>query len=332
MALLKSSLTSIDRRIMHAFNTSPAVSPEALRSQALAIFASRERMDVVAQALASVPEELQVDLIVNGNLKLADEAAQWLMVHKTCSPHRRIRLWFIPVADKGNAWNQYVHHIWEGESLVYFIDGYVRLQPDAIQCMNQVMAEHPAALGGTGIPSVGRATPQLKAQMLQYGGFHGNFCCIRGAALAELKARRIFIPVGMYRVDSLMGGMLMFGLRPSLAIWDPSRIAVAHDASWWVDEKHWWRWRDVKAKLKQLVRQAQGRAENLAVKHLFESQKADPEHLPTTVQQLISDWLRGDESNARRFLARSPLSRFAVASCLGRAAPAERNCLLSRLT
>jgi hypothetical protein len=34
-----------------------------------------------------------------------------------------VRLWSIEVSDKAHVSNQYVHHIWPGSEIAYFVDG-----------------------------------------------------------------------------------------------------------------------------------------------------------------------------------------------------------------
>jgi hypothetical protein len=73
-----------------------------------------------------------------------------------------LRIWSIPLGDKANAWNQYIHHLWAGQELVFFIDGYVRLNSDAIELLGGAVQSDPQALGGSGVPTVGRSARALR--------------------------------------------------------------------------------------------------------------------------------------------------------------------------
>jgi len=101
----------------------------------------------------------------------------------------RLKVWSIHYGDKANAWNQYFHTIWSGEQLAFFTDGYVRLRPDALRLLGNAVMSKESVLGGSGVPSVGRTAKKLTAHMISAGGFHGNFCCVKGCVIYEFKLR-----------------------------------------------------------------------------------------------------------------------------------------------
>ena len=221
-------------------------------ASALVIFVSRESSDTcyrtlsaAAMATGRLSGRFGVDVLVNGNTSLAKALAENYRKAPEFRPLAWLRIWSISVGDKGNAWDTYLHHIWDGEMLVFFMDGYVRLRPDALVRLETAMGSAKDALGGSGVPTRGRTASTLRHEMLAYGGFHGNLCCMRGRVIAEIRQRKIHIPMGMYRVDSLVGAFLCFGLSPAENSWDPQRIVVEALASWDVDPKRWWRWSDV---------------------------------------------------------------------------------------
>src|SRR3954454_19268567 len=79
----------------------------------VAIFTARESVDVLAACLratigACVGLDARVDVLVNGNLPLAQDIAS--VTDRERSPVR-VRVWHIPLGDKANAWNVYLHHI-----------------------------------------------------------------------------------------------------------------------------------------------------------------------------------------------------------------------------
>jgi len=203
-----------------------------------------------------------------------------------------VRVWYLAQRDKANAWNQHIHHIWDGASLTFYVDGYVELDPGAIHQLTHAMLAQPQALAGTGAPSVGRSSKKLRQELLVQGGMHGNFCCIRDSAMLALRQRGIRLPLDLYRTDSTMGAILSFGLDPAQNEWNPLKyIAVAPEATWLNEGKKWWRRADLQASYKRLNWQAQGRLENSAVRcHLAVRQLA-PEALPETIAALVIDWV-----------------------------------------
>lgn len=158
----------------------------------------------------------------------------------------------------------------------------------------------------------------MRNLMVQEGGFHGNFCCLTSHTLEQFKARGIRLPLGIYRTDATIGSILSFGLEPARHRWDTRRyIALAEDATWHIDTKHWWRLKDLKATVKRVLRQAQGRLENHAVRDHFSIRKLDPASLPYSVQELVSGWIERNPKEAGAILNRDPLMRLALTKLRG---------------
>jgi hypothetical protein len=270
------------------------------------VFAARENvrslcrtLNAVSTAASLCPASTVIDVLVNGNDELATTLSNELQSRspRVCplgGKSQSIRVWSIPVADKANAWNSYVHSIWNGEGVSFFVDGYARPHPLALNNLGVAVIESDFALGGTGVPTCGRSAPALAASMKKNGGFHGNLCCIGGATLSELKLRGIRIPLGLYRTDALMGALLSFALDPSRHEWDHSRIAVVGEATWDVDPKHWWSIKDIRSQLARLFRQHRGALENEAVKYLLAIRREPPETLPGNAKALLLKWLELD--------------------------------------
>jgi hypothetical protein len=261
----------------------------------VAIFASRETPEVLARTIAATLKAAGqgscVDVLVNGNRLLAERAARAFR-HSGDATHDLVRVWHMPRGDKANAWNQHIHRIWDFGALVFYVDGYVSLASDAIVKLHHAMNTHPDALAGSGVPSVGRSSAQLRQELLTLGGMHGNLCCIRDSALRALRQRNIRIPLGLYRTDSTIGAMLSFGLNPSANEWNPLRyIALAPDATWHTDDKKWWRWADLRATYQRRDRQAQGQLENRAVRDHLAIQQLPPEKMPQTAAELVLQWV-----------------------------------------
>lgn len=295
----------------------PQTNKHAPMNWAVVIFACRESIETLAQTiravLASAPSAAVVDVMVNGNSKLVTECAALIEQLAVHSRDSAVRLWSIPTGDKANVWNQYIQQIWDNEELVFFIDGYVRLNLDAVTLLGEEVTSRTDVLGGTGVPGAGRSGLALRAYMLKHGGFHGNFCCIKGSVISQMKQRRIALPFGLYRVDSLMGALLSFGLHPELNEWNPKRIFVHPNASWQTEPKHWWRFSDARAKLKQVLRQSRGALENLAVKDHFVGRRQLPETLPSTASELVLEWVDRHSGQVRAMALRNPFVLGALA-------------------
>lgn len=281
-------------------------------------------MRTIAVTLKAAGESARVDVLVNGNRLLAEEAAR-VFRSSGGAAEELVRVWHIPRGDKANAWNQHIHQIWNGEALAFYVDGYVSLAPDAIAKLCNAMQQNPEALAGSGVPSVGRSSQQLRKEMLTLGGMHGNLCCIRDSALVAIRQRNIRIPLGLYRTDSTIGAMLSFGLNPAENDWNPRGfIALAPDATWQTDQKKWWRWADLWATRKRRDRQAQGQLENRAVRDHLAIRQLPPEAMPETGVELVLQWVErcpDDAAELQRtsLLVKRALERLRISPELWRA-------------
>lgn len=272
----------------------PLTPSQFFKAWAIVIFVARETIDVLMQSVraASIAGQgrANIDVMVNGNPELAHELAGRLAQGPVVPNAPVVNVWSIAQGDKANAWNQYIHGIWSGQSIAFFIDGYVRLNPDAVELLGDAITADPSFLGGTGIPCVGRSAQALRASMVQHGGFHGNFCCVTRQVIEQLRDRHIELPFGLYRVDGLIGALLSFGLDPINNEWNPHRVLVHPTASWQTNVKHWWRFNDLKDALKRMFRQTRGLLENKAVTHHFLVRKLSPEQLPASASSLVLGW------------------------------------------
>ena len=289
---------------------------QSLNTWAIVVFAARETVDVLLQSVRAAcvagQGRAHIDVLVNGNPGLANALAARMTLAPVAPGFPVVNIWSITQGDKANAWNQYIHAIWSGQPLAFFIDGYVRLNPDSVALLGDAIAANPALLGGTGLPSTGASAKAIRASMAQHGGFHGNFCCVTGSVIEQLRQRHIALPLGLYRVDSLMGALLSFGLDPVNNNWDRHRILVHPTATWQTDPKYWWRPADLKAKLKRVFRQSRGMLENEAVKHHFLIRKLSPEQLPATATALVLDWANRCPTQIKALCRRNLLAKRAL--------------------
>lgn len=279
------------------------------------IFASRESLDTLLQTIAAAQIAAAgiaaIDVLVNGNNPLALALTNHLDSLEIPNASLPIRVWDIAVGDKANAWNQYIHQIWAGESIAFFIDGYVRLNPNSIRLLGDAIDAQAEVLGGTGVPNVGLLSTAAHSPIPE-SGFHGNFCCIKGTALEQMRRRKVFLPFGLYRVDSLMGALLTLGLDPVKNVWVESRICVHPTASWQTNPKRWWRMNDLRAQVKRIFRQSRGDLENLAIRDHLRTRKQPPELMLPNAAELVLEWVHRCPTLANKALRYNPLARRAL--------------------
>lgn len=284
----------------------------------VAVFAAREDSNELLLTIKTVKDAIGqcaaiIDVLVNGNQKLANDISGLLQCQKSSTSPSVVRIWSIALGDKAHTWNQYVHTVWPGAKMTFFVDGYVRLDPDALSLLDEGVTAHPCALGGTGTPSTGRTAENLRQQMLTEGGLHGNFFALTEAAINQIRQCHFNLPLGIYRTDSTLGAALAFGLNPSRYKWDlKSRVFVHPAVTWTTNERKWWRYAEVKSQFKRTLRQAQGVLENKAVQNFLALQKLPPQKLPPTASALVLDWAKNYPGEAGAVFWKNPLSRFAL--------------------
>jgi hypothetical protein len=279
----------------------------------VAIFAARESAETLCQCIgaaraASDGHKAVIDVLINGNRELALAIAGRNWTGAGDDGHDgQVRIWSIAVGDKAHAWNEYLHRIWPPGTAAFFIDGYAQVKPDALEVLCERLAKDDGALGATGVPTCGRSAARLRAQMLQTGGLHGNLHAVRAEAMASLRASRFHLPLGLYRTDSLIGAVLMFGLDPATNKWDPRRVAVEPKASWHVDGTSDITWNNIRAQAKRVLRQAQGDLENRAAREHLAVKRRAPQAMPRTARQLVNDWMEEHPKQARSLFFKRPL-------------------------
>ena len=264
----------------------------------IAIFAARENIQTlektISAALVATSVPTVVDILVNGNLELAEKTAELICVSEQLRKAEQVtvRVWFIKLGDKAHTWNQYLQFIWPKSRLAFFIDGYVRVKPDALHLIDHALSGSSAYLAGTGVPSVGGTAKSLRDEMLKSGGIHGNLFALKDSTIELIRESNFKLPLGLYRTDPTLGAVLSFNMEPLSHSWNPQgRILVHPEASWDTDEKKLWRFRDVSGQLKRTIRQGQGILENLAVKDHLAIRKLPPEKLPITAAELVLNWV-----------------------------------------
>lgn len=281
-----------------------------------ALFTSRESEQVVAAAVEAIVAASRVptviDVLVNGNPTLACKVAASMSAHKLESTLTRVRVWCIELGDKAHTWNEYVHRLWPGSEAAFFVDGYVRVNPDALQTLAGSMLAAPDALAATGAPTLGHSARRIREEMRRAGGIHGNLFALKPVAMEDIRRRGFRLPLGIYRTDPTLAAALAFGLDPTMNSWDlKSRVVVDFSASWQTEAKRWWVVSDLRSHFRRLERQAQGDFENRAVSSHLASKKMPAESLPPTAAQLVSDWARANPETFQQMLMESRLRRSA---------------------
>src|SRR5438270_3938822 len=109
-------------------------------------------MGTIQASRAASDERTTIDVIINGNRSLADAASAW-----SDSSLANVRIWFLETLDKAHAWNEYLQRIWTSSNVAFFMDGYVRVMPDALRLLAAKLADDKKALSVSAVPTYGRS-------------------------------------------------------------------------------------------------------------------------------------------------------------------------------
>ena len=281
----------------------------------VALFAARETPAVLAASVraamaACAGRSATVDVLINGNKELAatfaELASGW--AQEGCT----LRVWWIATPDKAHTWNEFVHRIWDTDSIAFFIDGYAQVKPDALAAMERRLAATPGALGASGVPTCGRSAAKLREQMLREGGIHGNLYAVSAEGMRAIRAAGFRLPLGLYRTDPLLSSVLKFRLDPANHKWEHGRVAVEPEATWDVAGMSRLTIGNLTGQFKRMLRQAQGDLENRAAREHLAIKRLAPQLLPATAQDLITGWLDAQPAQARSLFMKRPLCLYAA--------------------
>ncbi len=284
------------------------------RRWALAIFSSRETAHRLYEAVRAAAHAeragaaLTIDLLVNGNNALADEMRAWLSTHAALNGGATVRLWRVPPPDKAHTWNRYLHDMMPLADLTFFIDGYVKIEHDALLNMADALERRPDALAATSVPWTGRSAEAQRRQLFAEGGFHGNLYALPGRTVARLREQRFRLPVGIYRNDSAIGAALAFNLDPAHNDWSWDRIVVVADARYRTPLASPLKARDLKTALQRRLRQARGHLETCALRGHLALAHRPPTSWPATARDLVLQWADEHPADARALIWSDPLA------------------------
>lgn len=284
----------------------------------VAILSSRETAPRLAATIQAAlraigGRDAVIDVVVNGNRPLTDAVSPLLQtLPLATAPSATVRLWDLALGDKAHAWNSYVHDIWPGGELAFFLDGYVAVRPDAMALVAEGLAGAPHAIAATGMPTVGRSARKIQEKLRREGGTHGNFHALRGETMHRLREAGFRMPLGLYRTDALLNSVLSLNLDPARHGWDPSRVLVHPTATWDFEPLAWHRPADLLAQLRRVLRQQRGELEKQAFGHHLTELRRPPAELAATNAGMIAAWLTALPDGGRGLFRSSPILRLAA--------------------
>ncbi len=253
---------------------------------------------------------LGVTVIANGTTDDSIARAQ-RAVEATGLPAHIYR---IPHGDKSNAINHSFYELRQRAKLHVFVDGYAIIAPNAFSGFAAMLSSHREAVAATGVAGNGRTMAAATEATLREGGrLHGQLHAFRPAFLDRLTEAGLFLPIGLYRGDGLLGSMACHDLDPLRTAWEGSRIKGTVEAVYEIPRLSPLRPADVMRQYRRKLRQMRGLLENAALQSLIYSGGFTA--LPHFADEMITDWLAAggkvETSGIDRLFMRQALARLA---------------------
>ncbi|GGW62626.1 hypothetical protein [Alishewanella tabrizica] len=271
----------------------------------IVIISSRESSVILSHTIETLltackEYDFSIHLLLNGNeINARDISESFLIKYPT-----NLRIWFFPLGDKANCFNQYCYKIAGDYDFHFFVDGYVTINSDSVT-NTIVKAEKHEALAYTGTPATGYSSRKLSEEMLTKGGLHGNFFMLPKYCIQKLKASCFKLPIGIYRTDSVIASAINYRFAPNENNRDPANICVLPNVTWQHPILKWYNPKDLLTHAKRYLRQSEGKIENLAVKTIFTLNKEPVSKLNEYSHDLCLEYLNKNPLSIS-FLIRNP--------------------------
>ncbi|MEO0586676.1 MAG: glycosyltransferase family A protein [Planctomycetota bacterium] len=215
------------------------------------VFARNEAAHLPA-AVASLlddpaaPRIASVHLLVNG---CTDDTPA--VAARLADADSRVTAHELPVGDKCNAWNAYLHDITpalaaDGDDATHvFMDGDVRCGPAAVQGLTARLADQPHADACAGLPLSGRNRDAMAKLVTDRRWLFGNLYAVRGTHVARLRDAGFRLPLGLMGNDHLITRAVKTRL-PDATDVDDNRLTWAPGVGYAFDSLNPWNLADAR--------------------------------------------------------------------------------------
>lgn len=179
---------------------------------------------------AGLPADGAVHILVNG---CNDGTALVAKMLATADP--RITVHELPVGDKANAWNDYVHRLASPAHAAHiFIDGDIQPSEGSITALAEALAA-PRAYGAAALPAAGRSRRGWATTLLLNNYLSGNLYALSKEAIAAFHERRLRLPFGAKGEDGIISYLLLTDLEGGRDDSHDDRIVIAEEATFEFD-------------------------------------------------------------------------------------------------
>ncbi|GJL91377.1 glycosyltransferase family 2 protein [Hyphococcus sp.] len=176
----------------------------------------------------------KIHILVNGCTDQTAATARMLAAADT-----RICVHELPVGDKSNAWNEYVHRLADQTSAFHiFLDGDVRASEHAITALVAALAASPESYAAAALPAAGRSQSGWARRLLTHHYLSGNLYALSGEAISAFRRKQIRLPFGAKGEDGLITYLLLTDLEGGENDGHTHRIAMTDEATFEFESLH----------------------------------------------------------------------------------------------
>lgn len=218
----------------------------------VAVFAHNEERNIARSVGALLAEGGggRVHVLANGCSDRTVELARLLF-----ADNARVIVHDIPVGDKSNAWNLFVHEYAATADLYVFSDGDCEVCPGSLAVLVNTASSNPAANAISALPRSGRKRDHYAAEMTENRDLAGNLYALTGHFVNRIRQLGLRLPVGLVGDDSIVGAWAkMDAIGPDS--WDDEKIVVSAEAGFTFDSVFPLSIREVRTFVRRLERYA----------------------------------------------------------------------------
>lgn len=233
----------------------------------IAVFAHNEEKSI-AETLKSIfasfqsNSGLQIYVLANGCTDRTVEIVRGMM-----GGHPEIKLITIAMADKCNAWNEYVYQHADDSFCHFFCDGDVTFSLNAFQIMKKELMESSESHAAAGVPLSGRGRKKYVDIIEKFNGaIYGNLYAVKHSFLEKVREKRFKLPIGYLVDDNLIGNIIVTDIDKNVG--RKKRIVWDYEAGYRFKSLNPFSIRDIKIYWNRLVRYRLGELQHTKLKSL----------------------------------------------------------------
>ncbi|HQT68293.1 MAG TPA: hypothetical protein PLC74_11910, partial [Acetobacteraceae bacterium] len=226
-----------------------------------------------------------INVILNGT---TDDSISTLQ-HTTLS-HAKMTVYYLGIADKANAINQYIYKLRNKAHFYISMDAYATIAPGSLSAFRDAFEMNSDAHIVSAVPLRGRSAETVTRMSLQGGVVNGQCYGMRGHFVDHVVAAGIRLPQYLYRVDGLLGSIAAHNTDPLRNPWDNRRIIASKDAKFSIVPLSIFSFRDILRQFKREIKQSRGFLENQAIKAII--YQSGYTALPENADRMVFNLLR----------------------------------------